>query len=152
MLSTCWQWQRLHRNELKSSCSSEIQGIPKSASSGSRSGLHILNGNFEHDLSISRSRRKRRGRRIKSQKDQAFEVKIRRVESKLQSPILSLNINVRIEKGSLTAIIGAVGAGKTALIHGFLGELKLRPIQSLKSAYRKQLGMQLRVPGYKTEL
>lgn len=34
------------------------------------------------------------------------------------------NINISIKKGSLTAIVGPVGAGKSSLISAFLGEME----------------------------
>lgn len=33
------------------------------------------------------------------------------------------NINLRIKKGSLVAIVGSVGAGKSSLMSAFLGEM-----------------------------
>lgn len=37
--------------------------------------------------------------------------------------IILKNINIRLEKGSLNAIVGSVGAGKSSLVSAFLGEM-----------------------------
>jgi ATP-binding cassette subfamily C (CFTR/MRP) protein 1 len=34
------------------------------------------------------------------------------------------NINLRVKEGSLVAIVGAVGAGKSSLLSAFLGEME----------------------------
>ncbi|CAG2061368.1 unnamed protein product, partial [Timema podura] len=39
-----------------------------------------------------------------------------------EEPVLR-NINVNVNKGSLVAIVGTVGSGKTSLVSGFLGEI-----------------------------
>ena len=42
--------------------------------------------------------------------------------SEAQAPTLS-NVNLRIKKGSLNALVGAVGSGKTSLLMSFTGEM-----------------------------
>lgn len=44
-------------------------------------------------------------------------------EKNQSSPTLK-NINLRIKPGSLVAIVGQVGSGKSSLISAFLGELR----------------------------
>ena len=43
-------------------------------------------------------------------------------ENNNKSPILS-NINVKVEPGSLVAVVGPVGSGKSSLLSAILGEM-----------------------------
>ena len=39
-------------------------------------------------------------------------------------PTVLHDINIRVKKGSLTAVVGNVGSGKSSLVAAFLGELE----------------------------
>lgn len=45
------------------------------------------------------------------------------VETKTYPPILK-NINMRVKKNSLVAIVGTVGAGKSSVVSALLGEME----------------------------
>lgn len=42
----------------------------------------------------------------------------------LDTPFRIQNINMRVERGSLVAVVGRVGAGKSSLLMGLLGEMR----------------------------
>jgi ATP-binding cassette subfamily C (CFTR/MRP) protein 1 len=44
-------------------------------------------------------------------------------ESNDDSPTTLKNINIRIQDGSMVAIVGPVGTGKSSLLSAFLGEI-----------------------------
>lgn len=46
------------------------------------------------------------------------------LEEKPKTPSSLTNINISIPKGSLVAIVGPVGSGKSSLLNAMLGEMK----------------------------
>lgn len=57
--------------------------------------------------------------------------------SKTQSAILK-NLNLKIHCGSITAIVGPVGSGKSALLNSLLGEMISLPLASGKGPVRQR--------------
>ena len=69
---------------------------------------------------------------LESVKDQDMSEKKNEKQALLQKIVLK-NLNLEIEEGSLTVIVGEIGSGKTSLLSAMLGQLLYLPEEELKN-------------------
>lgn len=89
--------------------------------------ISIENGKFswgDTDETVNTDIKQKSKTKVKDNKDDANEEPLLNDQSKKKNELILQSINLKIQKGSLVAIVGHVGSGKSSLLSAILGEME----------------------------